>query len=123
VQPMTLRRPRRRPAPSASERRPSARARGLGCGVLCGTHRRRDLPIIVQRWGRSHARWLSSRGATMRCLVVANRSRRPTGRPRREIDGELVLFLVRILTVIIGLAMAFLSGVGLLSLSLRGGRG
>jgi hypothetical protein len=59
----------------------------------------------------------------MRCLVVANRSRRPTGRPRREIDGELVLFLVRILTVIIGLAMAFLSGVGLLSLSLRGGRG
>jgi hypothetical protein len=54
-----------------------------------------------------------------RCFVVANRSRRPTGRPRRKIDGELDLFLVGILTVVIGLAMAFLPGVGLLSLSLR----
>ena len=59
----------------------------------------------------------------MRCFVVANRSRRPTGRSRREIDGELVLFLVGILTVVIGLAMAFLPGVGLLSLSLRRERG
>jgi len=50
---------------------------------------------------------------------VANRSRRPTGRQRRKIDGELVLFLVGILTVVIGLAMAFLPGVGLLLLSLR----
>lgn len=44
--------------------------------------------------------------------------------PRREIYGELVLFLVRILTVVVlGLAMNFLPGVGLLSLSLRRGHG
>jgi uncharacterized membrane protein HdeD (DUF308 family) len=54
---------------------------------------------------------------------MANRSRRLTRRRRREIDGELVLFLVGILTVVIGLAMAFLPGVGLLSLSLRRERG
>jgi hypothetical protein len=34
-----------------------------------------------------------------------------------------MLFLVGILTVVIGLAMAFLPGVGLLSLSLRRERG
>lgn len=43
--------------------------------------------------------------------------------PRREIYDELVLFFVGILTVAVGLAMAFLSGVGLLLLSMRGGRG
>ena len=59
----------------------------------------------------------------MRCFVVANRSRRPTGRPRRKINGELMLSLVGILTVVIGLAMAFLPGVGLLLLSLRRQRG
>ena len=57
--------------------------------------------------------------AAARCFVMANRSRRLTGRPRRKIDGELDLFLVGSLTVVIGLAMAFLPGVGLLSLSLR----
>jgi hypothetical protein len=54
---------------------------------------------------------------------MANRSRRPTGRPRRKIDGELDLFLVGSITIVIGLAMAFLPGVGLLSLSLRRERG
>jgi hypothetical protein len=57
--------------------------------------------------------------AAARCFVMANRSRRPTERPRRKIDGELVLFLVGILSVVIGPARAFVPGVGLLSLSLR----
>ena len=35
---------------------------------------------------------------------MANRSRRPTGRPRRKIDGELDLFLVGSITIVIGLA-------------------
>jgi uncharacterized membrane protein HdeD (DUF308 family) len=57
-----------------------------------------------------------------RCFVVADFLRQLARRSLREIDGELVLFLVGILTVVIGLAVAFLSGVGVLSLSLRGGR-
>ena len=81
------------------------------------------LPTILHVWRRSCARWRSPRGAATRCFVVANRSRRPTGRPRRKINGELMLFLVGILTVVIGLVMAFLPSVGLLSLSLRRERG